>query len=181
MQDDINMYVLCDRLNNPSFRQKLDPIAKNVFRRQKPLELVFKDISTFDAQNPIIGSLLKELDIGKKRYHKHFNKKAPNPVDIEVQSRLDALKNNKIILIQIYDHHHHVLPHKDHHHHHHCLHHLVIDQDLHRKPHHYHCHKIFFNQLLLLVHHYHHHLHIFFREEQQMQTQLEQRGLVNQL
>ena len=48
MQDDTNLYVKCDRLNNVnnvSFRQKLDPIAKNTFRRQNPLELVFKDIS----------------------------------------------------------------------------------------------------------------------------------------
>ena len=45
-----------------SFRQKLDPIAKNIFRRQNPQELVVKDIPTFDAQSPIIGSLLRELD-----------------------------------------------------------------------------------------------------------------------
>ena len=66
MQDDINMYVTRDRLNNASFRQKLHAIAKNIFRRQNPVELVFKDTSTFNAQNPIIGSLLKKLDIGKK-------------------------------------------------------------------------------------------------------------------
>ena len=51
MQDDINISVTRDRLNNASFRQKLDPIAKNIFSRENPLELVFKDISTFDAQN----------------------------------------------------------------------------------------------------------------------------------
>ena len=48
MQDDTNLYVTCDRLNNVnnmSFKQKLDRIAKNIFRRQNPLELVFKDIS----------------------------------------------------------------------------------------------------------------------------------------
>ena len=32
MQDDINMYVTCDRLNKTRFRQKLDPISKNIFR-----------------------------------------------------------------------------------------------------------------------------------------------------
>ena len=66
MQDDINMYVPRDRLNNASFRQKVNPIAKNVFRRKNPLELVFQDILNFGVQNPIIGSLLKELDIGKR-------------------------------------------------------------------------------------------------------------------
>ena len=67
MQTDINHYVTRDRINNASFRQKLDPISKNIIRRQNPLELVFEDISTFDAENPIVGSLLlKELDIGRK-------------------------------------------------------------------------------------------------------------------
>ena len=36
MQDDINLYVTRDRLNNASFRQKLDPIARNIFLKAKP-------------------------------------------------------------------------------------------------------------------------------------------------
>ena len=90
MQDDINMYVTRDRLNNGSFRQKLDPIAKNIFRRQNPLELVFKDISTFDGQNPIIWSLLKEADVAKKDTTSSLIKKAPNVKDVEIKSRLEA-------------------------------------------------------------------------------------------
>ena len=66
MQTDINHYVTKDRINDTSFRQKLDPISKNILRRQNPLELVFEDISTFDAENPIVGSLLREIDIKKK-------------------------------------------------------------------------------------------------------------------
>ena len=66
MHDDVNHYVTRDRINNVSFKQKLDPIAKNILRRQDPLEVVFQDISTFDAQNAIVGSLLRELDVGKK-------------------------------------------------------------------------------------------------------------------
>ena len=34
MQDDINLYVTRNRLNNASFRQKLDPIENNIFRLQ---------------------------------------------------------------------------------------------------------------------------------------------------
>ena len=41
-------------------------MEKNIFCRRNPVELVFKDISAVDAQNPIVGSLLKELDFGKK-------------------------------------------------------------------------------------------------------------------
>ena len=95
MQDDINMYVTRDRLNNASFRQKFNPISKNIFRKQNPLELVFKDISTFDAQIPTIGLLIKELDVGKENIASTLIKKAPNPLDIENESRLQALKDNK--------------------------------------------------------------------------------------
>ena len=56
-----------DRINNASFSEKLDPIVNNILRKQNPLELVFEDISTFDAENPIIGSLLRELKV-KKRF-----------------------------------------------------------------------------------------------------------------
>ena len=63
IQTDINHYVTRDRINNVSFRQKLDPISKNILKGQNPLELVFEDISAFDAQNPIVGSLLREIDL----------------------------------------------------------------------------------------------------------------------
>ena len=58
MKTDINNYVTRDRIKNASFRQKLDPIKKNNLRRQNPLELVFEDISTFDAENSIVGSVV---------------------------------------------------------------------------------------------------------------------------
>ena len=66
MQTEINHYVTRDRIINASFRQKLDPISKNTLRRQNPLEPLLEDISTFDAENPIVSSLLRELDVGKK-------------------------------------------------------------------------------------------------------------------
>ena len=65
IQTDINHYVTRDRINDASFRQRLDPINKNILRRQNPLELVFEDISTFDAENPIVGSLMREINIKK--------------------------------------------------------------------------------------------------------------------
>lgn len=59
MQEDINLYITRDRLNEASFRRKLDPIAKNAMRRQNPLELNFKDISIFEVQNSLFGSLVR--------------------------------------------------------------------------------------------------------------------------
>ena len=78
IQTDINHYVTRDRINNASFRQRLDPISKNILRRQNPLELVFEDISTFDAENPVVGSLLRDIDIKKKQSDSDFIKSLPS-------------------------------------------------------------------------------------------------------
>ena len=75
MQTQINNYVTKGRINNTTFRQKLDPISENNMRKQNPFELVFEDISTFDAENPTVGSLLQELDVGKKGCSKRTCKK----------------------------------------------------------------------------------------------------------
>ena len=77
IQTDINHYVSRDRINNANFRQKLDPISKSILKRQNPLELLFEDISTFDSKYPIVGSLLTELDIGKKVLASDLIKQAP--------------------------------------------------------------------------------------------------------
>ena len=94
IQTDINHYVTRDRINDASFRQKLDPISKNILRRQNPLELVFEDISTFDAENPILGSLLREIDLNKKQTDSDFIKSLPSHPgkDIEIRKRLDKLR-----------------------------------------------------------------------------------------
>ena len=44
IQIDINHYMTKDRIDNASFMQKLDPISKNILRKQNPIELVFEDI-----------------------------------------------------------------------------------------------------------------------------------------
>ena len=62
-----NHYVTKERINDASFRQKLDPISKNILKRLNPLELVFEDVSTFHAENPIVGSLLREIDLKKTK------------------------------------------------------------------------------------------------------------------
>ena len=95
MQDDIDHHVTRDRLNNASFRQRVDSISENIFQRQSSLELVFEDISTFDAQNSTVGFLLRELDIGKKDLASELIKKAPRPsIDLSIQKRLEAFRND---------------------------------------------------------------------------------------
>ena len=90
-------YVTKDRINDAIFRQKLDPISKNILRRQNPLELVFEDISTFDAENPIVGSLLREIDLNKKQPDTDFIKSLPSHPgkEFELQKRLDKLHEIK--------------------------------------------------------------------------------------
>ena len=94
IQTDINHYVTKDRINNTSFRQKLDPISKNILRRQNPLELVFEDISTFNSENPMVGSLLRETDIKKKQSDSDFIKSLPSHPgkEFEIKKRLDKLR-----------------------------------------------------------------------------------------
>ena len=93
IQTDINHYVR-DGINNASFRQRLDPISKNILRRQNPLDLVFEDISTFDAENRIVGRLLREIDIKKKQSDSDFIKSLPSHPgkEFEIQKRLDNLR-----------------------------------------------------------------------------------------
>ena len=97
IQTDINHYVTRDRLNNASFRQKLDPIRKNIFRRQNLLEVVFEDISTFDAENPIVGSLLREIDIKKKQSNSDFIKSLPSHPGKEFEIQKKATKAERKI------------------------------------------------------------------------------------
>ena len=91
IQADINHYVTRDRINNASFRQKLDPISRNVIWRQNPLELVFEDISIFDSENPIVGSLLREINIRKKQTDSDFIKSLPSQPGKEFEIKKDSI------------------------------------------------------------------------------------------
>ena len=85
------------RISIASFRQKLDPIRKKDLRRQNPLELVFQDISTFDAENPIVRSLLRELDLGQKVSGNNLIKHTPGPPgqDFALRNRLNKLRDRQ--------------------------------------------------------------------------------------
>ena len=61
MQDWDDLVVTDDKLNDTSISQALDPVYKNVLRKQNPFEIVFKDISKFDGQNYILRNLLGQI------------------------------------------------------------------------------------------------------------------------
>ena len=75
---DINHYITRDRINNASFRQKLDPISKNIILNKNPLKLVFEYVSTFDTENLIVGLLLREIDLNEKQTDSDFIKSLPS-------------------------------------------------------------------------------------------------------
>lgn len=80
-------------MNDATVRRKFDTVYQNVLRRKNPNEILFKDISKLDSQNPIIGSLLSEIESVKFKDSeiKKFLRKAPDIKDVETKKKLDKL------------------------------------------------------------------------------------------
>ena len=95
IQGELNLYGVDGKLNSASFRRKLDPISKNAIRKQNSIEFLFKDLKHFDAQNPVIGNLIKEIDIGKKKDLSKILKGALDIIDIELRSRLNRYRDDE--------------------------------------------------------------------------------------
>ena len=111
IQGELYLYVTNNRLNEASFRRRLDPISKNIIRDKNPIELLFKDVKHFDVQKPEIDSLIKKVDVGKKKDSSKFSDIAPDIRDLKIQMRLNKLSekneffnrrdNNKFFFCQI--------------------------------------------------------------------------------
>ena len=95
IQGELNLYRMDGKLNSAIFRRKLDPISKNVIRNESPIEFLFKNLKHFDAQNPVIGNLIKEIDIGKKKDLSKILKGAPGIIDLELMLRLNRVRDDK--------------------------------------------------------------------------------------
>ena len=66
-------------------------------QNDNPLDILFKEKAKFDVQNPIIGSLLEEINKGKitEKGRIEAVKGAPNPKDLEVEERFNNLFERK--------------------------------------------------------------------------------------
>ena len=95
IQGELNLYGTDGKLNSASFRRKYDPISKNVIRNQNPKEFLFKDLKHFDTQDPVIGNLIKQIDIGKKKDLSKILKGTPDIIDLELRSRLNKLRDDE--------------------------------------------------------------------------------------
>ena len=100
IQSDIDLYVTRGRRNLASFRRKLDPIEKSVWRTENPLALLFKEVANFDTQNPVTGSLLREIDLEKRSTNSDLIKKllskAPDINDTILLQRFKKFKETPI-------------------------------------------------------------------------------------
>ena len=110
MQTDINHYVTKDKIIKASFSQKLDTISKSIIRKQNSVEFVFEDISTLNVENPIVSSLRRELEVGKKDVASDLVKKAQRPpvLDTTHFNILNQLFDQVILLFHQHHQHDHL-------------------------------------------------------------------------
>ena len=65
IQDSLDMIVTDAKFNNASVRTVLDTKYPSVMKKSNPIDVAFKDKAKFDFQNPIIGTLLTQIESGK--------------------------------------------------------------------------------------------------------------------
>ena len=58
IQENLDMIVTDVGFNNASIRRALDMKFPSVMKKPNPVEVMFKDKSRFDVQNPVVGSLI---------------------------------------------------------------------------------------------------------------------------
>ena len=95
IQDSLNMIVTDVKFNDAGVRCTLDLKIPSVMKKSNPIDVVYKDIAKFDTQNPIIGSLLTQIQTGKLTDQKinDFPRKILSVIDLEIAKKLKNLKD----------------------------------------------------------------------------------------
>ena len=65
MQENLKLVVTDGKLNDAILRHALDIKDKYILADTKIFQVTFKDIKKSDAQNPIIGKVLDEIETSK--------------------------------------------------------------------------------------------------------------------
>ena len=88
------MIVTDGGLNDAAVRRELDLKYPSIMKKPNPIDAVFKDKAKFDGQNPIIGSLVAQIQESKTNEKAILNQISGK--DIELAERLAKLrgKNN---------------------------------------------------------------------------------------
>ena len=127
IQQSLDIIVTDGGFNDAAVRRKLDLKYTSIMKKPNPIDVIFKDKAKFDVQNPIIGSLVAQVQENKANEKAILNQISgtPSPKDIKFAERLTKLrgeKNKTIIIIMIIafllfcllhlncqPHHHHLL------------------------------------------------------------------------
>ena len=95
IQDSLDMIVTDGKFNNVSVRRTLDTKYLSVMKKSNPIDVAFKDKAKFDTQNPIIRTLLTQIQSGKTKSEKAIEnqlKGAPSIKYLQIAERLERLK-----------------------------------------------------------------------------------------
>ena len=95
IQENLDMIVTDGGFNNASIRRALDTKFPTVMKKPNPVEVIFKDKSKFDVQNPVVSLLIMQVVDNKKKEKKIFRAldQAPSIKDLDIEKRFRELKN----------------------------------------------------------------------------------------
>ena len=95
IQENLNMIVTDGGFNDTSIRRTLDTKYPSVMKKSNPINAVFKDKAKFDVQNPIVGSLIAQVQENKARERAYMKQlsQAPSITDINISDRLKELRD----------------------------------------------------------------------------------------
>ena len=93
IQENLNVAVTDGNFNNTSVRSELDTKYPSVIKKSNPVDAVLKDKAKFDVQNPVVGSLIAQVQENKakeKAYLKQLGQ-VPAGFDIDIGRWLQEL------------------------------------------------------------------------------------------
>ena len=95
IQENLNMVITDGGFNNASIRKTLDTKYPSIMKKSNPIDVVFKDKAKFDVQNPVVGSLIAQVQENKAREREYLKQlgQAPSIKDIDIGRRLRELKD----------------------------------------------------------------------------------------
>ena len=95
IQENLNIIVTNGSFNNVFIRIEMDTKYPSVMKKSNPINVVFKDEAKFDVQNPVVGSLIAQVQENKKKEREYLKQlsKVPSITDINIGKRLRELKD----------------------------------------------------------------------------------------
>ena len=97
VQQSLGMIVTDGGFNDAAVRRELDLKYPSIMKKPNSTDVVFKDKTKFDVQNPIIGSLVAQVQENKTNERAILNQISgtPSTKDIELAEGLAQLRGEK--------------------------------------------------------------------------------------